>query len=311
MLRNRILLGVTPLVVLLMVIGGYAVWLFVRLGGAVNTTLRENYTSIAAMRDLRESALRIDRTLALHHAGVMPAAEAHAAFDAEAAGCRRGVEAERAIITEPGEKEAAEQLKSCDEVFLASASAACGDSADGASELRRPLSALLDAAANIQGINERAMSGKDLRARETARQSTRVMLLAIAAALPLGVFFAYRLGGMVLRPIRNLTDSARELGDGNLDQVLPVSSGDELGQLADAFNKMAGKLRLYRQTTTDELIHARQATEIVFAALLDPIVIFSAAGEIAYQNPAAERLRKKFAGTNTTLPLASLATKVL
>ena len=112
-------------------------------------------------------------------------------------------------------------------------------------------------------------------------------------------------------PIQRLTESARDLGEGNLDQVLPVSSHDELGQLANAFNKMAGKLRLYRQATTDELVHARQATEIVFAALLDPIVIFSADGEIAYQNPAAERLRKKLASTDTVLPIVPLAMKVL
>ena len=93
--------------------------------------------------------------------------------------------------------------------------------------------------------------------------------------------------------------------------MLPVSSRDELGQLAEAFNKMAGKLRLYRQTTSDELVHARQATEIVFAALLDPIVIFSSDGEIAYQNPAAERLRKKLAGTDTTLPVVPMAMKVI
>ena len=137
------------------------------------------------------------------------------------------------------------------------------------------------------------------------------MLLAMAAALPLGLFFAYRLGGVVLRPIQRLTDSARELGEGNLDQVLAVQSRDELSQLADAFNKMAGRLRLYRQTTTDELVHARQATEVVFAALLDPIIIFSSDGEIAYQNPAAERLRKKLAGTETSLPIVPLAMKVL
>ncbi len=112
-------------------------------------------------------------------------------------------------------------------------------------------------------------------------------------------------------PSRRLTESARDLGEGNLDQVLPVPSHNELGQLADAFNKMAGKLRLYRQTTTDELVHARQATEIVFAALLDPIVIFSADGEIAYQNPAAERLRKKLAATETALPIVPMAIRVL
>ncbi len=310
MLRHRIFFGVAPLIVLLMVIGGYAIWLFVRLGGAVNTTLHENYVSIAAMRDLKEAVLRIDGTLAAAGANGAPVAQTRAILDAQAAVCRRNVDAELNIITEQGERDAANRLKSADDAFLAflSPSPQTLSVADGFSAASR---AVLDAATVIQTINERAMTEKDRHARETARQSTRVMFLAMAAALPLGLFFAYRLGGVVLRPIRRLTDSARELGEGNLDQVLPVASHDELGQLAAAFNKMAGKLRLYRQTTTDELVHARQATEIVFAAQPDPIVIVSPDGRIAYQNPAAETLRKKLAGTETVLPIVPLANKVL
>ena len=308
MLRNRIFAGVAPLVVLLMMVGGYAVWLFFRLGNAVNTTLHENYTSIVAMRDLKDAAERIERTLSDDHAGNRQGTpeQARATLEQQIAVCRRSVDAELAIITEPGEREAAERLRASDDAFLQAVSS---DAAAGG--LPRLFNDLLAAAATIQGINERAMNGKDQHARETASRSTRVMLLAMAAALPLGLFFAYRLSGVVLRPIQRLTESARDLGEGNLDQVLPVQSRDELGQLAGAFNKMAGKLRLYRQTTSEELVHARQATEIVFAALLDPIVIFSAEGEIAYQNPAAERLRKKLAGTETTLPIVPLAMKVL
>ena len=313
MLRNRIFLGVAPLIILLMMVGGYAVWLFFRLGNAVNTTLHENYVSIVAMRDLKDAAERIERTLSGDHAptGQDTPDQAQAAMEQQIAICRRSVDTELAIITEPGESEAAERLRGRDDTFLQTVSTVFSAGGTGAINLRRPLNALLEAAATIQGINERAMNEKDQHARGTARQSTRVMLLAMAAALPLGLFFAYRLSGVVLRPIQRLTDSARDLGEGNLDQVLPVQSRDELGQLADAFNKMAGKLRLYRQTTTDELVHARQATEVVFAALLDPIVIFSSEGEIAYQNPASERLRKKLAGTETNLPIVSLAMKVL
>ncbi len=79
----------------------------------------------------------------------------------------------------------------------------------------------------------------------------------------------------------------------------------------DEMRLVLARMRLYRQTTSDELVHARQATEIVFAALLDPIVIFSAGGEIAYQNPAAETLRKKLAGSEAALPIFPLAKKVL
>jgi NtrC-family two-component system sensor histidine kinase KinB len=310
MLRNRLLLGVLSLIILLMLVSGYAVWLFVRLGGALNTTLRENYTSIAAMHELKESALRLDRALAFQQAGLASNEQTRGVLATEGAICRRCVQTERGIITEPGEFAAAEKLAARDEAFLAATASALDHPGESAA-LTQPLGDLLAAAAIIQSMNERAMSQKDLRARETARRSTRVMLLAMAAALPLALLFGYRLGTAVLRPIQRLTDSARELGEGNLDQVLPVPSRDELGELADAFNKMAGKLRLYRQTTADELVHARQATEVVFAALLDPIVIFSPEGEIVYQNPAAERLRKKLAGTETVLPIVPLAMKVL
>ena len=264
------------------------------------------------MRGLKDAALQIDRVLDNGRAASDPAlpAKVRASVDEQSAICRSNVDAELAIITEPGEREAAGQLKARDEAFLAAATAAAirGGTDEG---YRRSLNDVLETDAEIQAINEHAMTEKDHRARKTARESTQIMLLAMIAALPLGLFFAYRLGGTVLQPIKRLTESARELGEGNLDQVLPVSTRDELGDLADAFNKMAGKLRLYRQTTTDELVHARQATEVVFAALLDPIVIFGADGEIAYQNPAAERLRKKIAGTGTTLPIAQLASKVL
>ena len=307
MLRNRIILGVAPIIIVLMMVGGYAVWLFVRLGNAVNTTLHENYVSIVAMQDLTDAALRIDGILATSG----PVEPTRNALRAQAAICQRSVDSELHIITEPGERDASELLRVREEAFLKTAEAAAGSGTSERGAYRQALADLLDSAAAVKGINERAMTGKDLHARETARQSTRVMLLAMVAALPLGLFFAYRLSGVVLRPIQRLTDSARELGEGNLDQVLPISGHDELGQLADAFNKMAGKLRLYRQTTSDEIVHARQATEVVFAALLDPIIIFSANGEIVYQNPAAERLRKKLAGAETPLPILPLAERVL
>lgn len=303
MLRNRIVLGVAPLVVLLMLVGTYATWLFVRLGNAVNTTLHQNYVSIVAMRDLKDAAQRLEKIATA--TGPSPATAELAEI------CRRNVATELSIITEPGERQAAEELKARDEAFLAAIADGTARKQTPASEDSDRLRALLDAAVTVRGINERAMSEKDHHAREIARQSTRVMLLAVAAVLPVSLYFAYRVSGVVLRPIQRLTESAQELGEGNLDQVLPVNSQDELGQLAGAFNRMAGKLRLYRQATTDELVHARQATEIVFAALLDPIVIFSAEGEIAYQNPAAERLRKKLAGTETVLPIVPMAMKVM
>ena len=121
MLRNRILLAVAPLIVLLMVVGGYAVWLFIRLGGAVNTTLHENYTSIAAMRDLRDAAARIDRAAFAYRVGGTSLPQSRSILDEQATLCRRYVDVELAIITEPGERQAANHLRDQDEAFLTAA----------------------------------------------------------------------------------------------------------------------------------------------------------------------------------------------
>lgn len=313
MLRHRILLGIAPLILLLIAVGAYAVWLFVRLGGAVNTTLRENYTSLVAMRDLTEAAGRVDRALAFQRVGGSGAAEIRAGVLAQSAVCRRSVDAELAIITEPGEQEIATLLKTRSDAFLSAAAARVErPEAPDAADVHAPLAALLASAADVRQLNERAMTQKDQRARDVAATSTRVMLAAIAASLPLGLFFAYRLSRAILRPIQHLTVSARELGEGNLDQVLPVTSQDELGQLADAFNKMAGRLREYRQTADNEVTLARQATGMTFAALPDPIVVYGDDGAVTYQNPAAERLRKKLNGSGASiLPVMPIASEVL
>jgi signal transduction histidine kinase len=74
---------------------------------------------------------------------------------------------------------------------------------------------------------------------------------AVAVSLLLGII----LSGTFSRPIRELTTATRAIADGDLSQQVPVRSRDELGQLADSFNRMTTKLarslHLRRQMTAD------------------------------------------------------------
>lgn len=47
-------------------------------------------------------------------------------------------------------------------------------------------------------------------------------------------------------PIRQLSRAAAEIGNGNLDVGVAIRSHDEVGQLADSFNRMAADLKEYR-----------------------------------------------------------------
>ena len=53
----------------------------------------------------------------------------------------------------------------------------------------------------------------------------------------------YLLVNNTLRPIQPLTEAARAIAGGNLDQNIPVSSQDELGILAQTVNQMASELK--------------------------------------------------------------------
>src|ERR1700745_4471239 len=68
-MKRRILLGLLPIIILFVGVGLYAVWLFTRLGGSIETILRENYQSVLAGQQMKESAERMDSGLAFALSG--------------------------------------------------------------------------------------------------------------------------------------------------------------------------------------------------------------------------------------------------
>ena len=74
---------------------------------------------------------------------------------------------------------------------------------------------------------------------ETANRTLRDgALMAAIIALVLGVILSRTL----TRPIRELTRATQAVSEGDLSQQVPVRSNDELGELAQAFNKMSTEL---------------------------------------------------------------------
>lgn len=64
--------------------------------------------------------------------------------------------------------------------------------------------------------------------------------LTSAVILALGVYFLAR---QITRPILAITHTATQVSDGDLTLVAPVTTDDEIGQLAIAFNRMTRQLR--------------------------------------------------------------------
>jgi diguanylate cyclase (GGDEF)-like protein len=92
--------------------------------------------------------------------------------------------------------------------------------------------------------------GIDMRADEVARKFFRLRATGIASlflAVVLAWVFAALLAARITRPVRQLAEEAGQIAEGRLGRQVDVRSGDEIEELAFAFNAMSGRLQ-----TTDE-----------------------------------------------------------
>jgi two-component system, NtrC family, sensor histidine kinase KinB len=299
-MKKRILLWFCPILILLVGVGLYAVLLFNRLGGSIDVILKENYLSVLVGQQMKESSERMDSGLSFALAGEEQLGRQ--LFDQNVPIFQESLQKELNNITLPGEGELADKIKVDERRYQTLAREFWNGSDIDArrkmyfSELLPLFTEIKNTAQEVIKINQDNMVQADNHAKALSARSTRAMVLLLVFGVALALWLGYRLQRTILGPIQTLTRVAKELGEGNLDQVVPVGSRDELGQLADAFNKLAGRLRDYRQTTTDQLTHARQMTEITFSAFPDPILALSLDGKINFANPAAGKLLQKLNG---------------
>jgi NtrC-family two-component system sensor histidine kinase KinB len=269
--------------------------------------LQENYESVLAGQQMKESAERMDSGLSFALAG--EERRGRDLFSENVPLFQESLQKELHNITLPGEGELANKIKGAESRYQALAQTFWEKSDPDAgrkmyfSELLPLFTEIKNNAQEVIRINQENMVRANHRAKTLSADSTRAMVLILAFGVALAIWLGYGLQRAILRPIQSLTTSSKELGEGKLDQVVPVESNDELGQLADAFNKLAARLRVYRQTTTDQLSQARHMTEITFSAFPDSILALSMEGKINFANPAAGKLLQKLNGEHG-LPLA-------
>jgi adenylate cyclase len=96
-----------------------------------------------------------------------------------------------------------------------------------------------------------------------SEQNQAVLTSAIVTLLAafVGLIFANMVSGGIIRSVRQLLEGTRAVEAGRLDQSIEVKTGDEIGQLAEAFNRMVVQLR--------DNLHVRET----FGKYIDPRVV--------------------------------------
>ncbi|HEV3447454.1 MAG TPA: ATP-binding protein [Gemmataceae bacterium] len=294
-LRSRILLLLVPPLVILIALAGAAGVTVLHLGGRIDAILRENYDSVIAMEILNEALERIDS--AFQFALADQEDKARQQFQENWPSYDKGLDIERHNITLDGEKELVARLdgltaryrKQGESFFRQSGQESRRRAYFGPGGLLDTFKEIKDVSGTILRINQESMEHESAVAKRTAREALAGFGIAIVVVVLLAAFIAWPVRA-ILRPIQAVTQSATAIGAGNLDQVVPVTSNDELGQLATAFNAMARQLREYRQSSYSRLLRAQRTSQATIDSFPDPVLVVDSEGFVEMANPAAKRL---------------------
>jgi len=295
-LRTKLLIGITPLLAIMVGLGLWAIVMFSRLGNNIDVILKENYASVLAAEGMKESLERIDS--AFLFAIVGKEAEGRAQFDENRPIFAKNLKTEQGNVTLPGEGRMAERLTGLDTRYFELADRFFELGPERKEErtqlyftqLWQVFKDIKSEADAVLAINQKNMEDESARAREAAALSTRLMVTILLVSAAVASLIAFLLSRSFLEPIRAVTRGARAMTKGDLDQVVPATTKDELGELATAFNAMARTIREFQQSGTARLLRAQKTAQATIDSFPDPVVVVDPAGSVERANPAARRI---------------------
>ncbi len=143
---------------------------------------------------------------------------------------------------------------------------------------------------NIRKLNQDSMERASAKAKRAAMISQMWLGVGLATTTVIAGLLIWSTTRSILRPIQTITQSAIAIGAGDLNQVVPVVSRDEMGQLAEAFNRMSRQLRGYRESHSARLLRVQRTSQATIDSFPDPVLVVDPNGRVEMANPAAHRL---------------------
>ncbi|WP_314917757.1 MULTISPECIES: KinB sensor domain-containing domain [Pseudomonas] len=109
------------------------------------------------------------------------------------------------------------------------------------------------------------------------------------AVLIIGFVTAHGIARRFGAPIEALAKAADNIGKGNYEVVLPLSSAAEMNLLTRRFGTMAEALRQHQATNVDELLAGQQRLQAVLDSIDDGLLMIDQQGRLEHLNPVAQR----------------------
>jgi two-component system, NtrC family, sensor histidine kinase KinB len=292
-LRTRFLLSGAALVLTTVASGVWSALAFARFSQVLGDTLRDSEQTTEATATMAGALEREDDALLLWLSGDTRA-ETHLAVE------RASVEASfarlDALLVTPPEHAAAAALREHIDAYQAA-----GDrlipvarQPEALDRYHRGVNPLLRRAVGdaerIRDQHFRSTHEAAAWARDEARHATGIVTGISLGALLLSVIVSFRLARRIVWPLRVLTASVDAVRREDFERRVTPSSDDELGRLAEGFNRMAEHLAEFRRANIGEVLRAKETLEATLAALPDAVVLVDPDGIVSAANEIAGRV---------------------
>jgi len=139
-------------------------------------------------------------------------------------------------------------------------------------------------------MNRNAMFDLNRKAKELSDRYIISMVIFSTIAFVLGIILSLWLTHLIIGPVEELTKAASEVQKGNMDVEVKVRVSDEIGLLADEFNKMLVKMREYKKINLEKLLEEKKRTEAIIRSVGDCMIVIDTNYRIIMANPTAERV---------------------
>jgi two-component system, NtrC family, sensor histidine kinase KinB len=293
-IRQRIMIGFGSLLAVIAVIGVMTMEQIRDLGQTLDIILRENYRSVIACQDMKESLERIDSGILFTLTG--KDADGNDLIKENSIKFQKALDVELNNITIPGEGEKAQNIEALFRRYMNAVPLATQNSHSLQERDNVYFTTVMplfyeikNLAQEVLTMNQTNMSEAKISAQRLARETNRRMGNAILVSAFLALLFSYLARKWILRPINRMIESTMEIRRGNFDVVLETGPRDEIGRLSESFNEMTSALRQVRREDRAALMRTSRATEEVFKVLPEAVAVFDLEGRVQISTETANR----------------------
>ncbi len=143
---------------------------------------------------------------------------------------------------------------------------------------------------DIMKINMDAIQRKSIVAKETADSAIFWISITGLTCFIIAFTLLINLPSDIANPIRNLTESIRQIAAKNYSQRVNFETHDEFGNLAKSFNTMAEKLQEYSDSSLSKLMMEKKRIETLINNMHDPAIGLDDKNLILFANEEALKI---------------------